>query len=71
MDGHDIKNTLTLPQLRAQLGLVQQEPSLFARTIRENIAYGDNTREVPIEEIVNAAKSANIHTFIVSLPDVS
>ncbi|XP_026313887.1 multidrug resistance protein homolog 49-like [Hyposmocoma kahamanoa] len=68
IDDRDIKRTLTLPQLRAQLGLVQQEPSLFARTIRENIAYGDNNREVPIDEIMNAAKCSNIHSFIMSLP---
>lgn len=41
---------------------------LFDRTIAENIAYGDNSRVVTETEIINAAKSANIHDFIVSLP---
>ena len=53
------------------MGLVSQEPVLFDTTIRENIAYGDNSRVVPMEEIINAAKNANIHEFIHSLPDVS
>lgn len=59
---------MTLASLRSSLGIVSQEPSLFARTIAENIAYGDNTREVLMSEIVNAAKKANIHNFISSLP---
>ena len=50
------------------MGLVSQEPTLFARTITENIAYGDNTREVPMSEIIAAAKKANIHNFVSSLP---
>jgi ATP-binding cassette subfamily B (MDR/TAP) protein 1 len=41
-------------------------------SIRENISYGDNSREtIPIEEIIEAAKHANIHDFIQQLPDVS
>lgn len=51
-----------------QMGLVSQEPVLFARTIAENIAYGDNTRQVPLAEIIEAAKKANIHNFVASLP---
>lgn len=57
--------------LRLQLGIVSQEPVLFDRTISENIAYGDNSRTVPISEIIEAAKQANIHNFITSLPLVS
>jgi ABC-type multidrug transport system fused ATPase/permease subunit len=57
-----------LEQLRAQLGIVSQEPVLFDRTIAENIAYGDNSREIPMEDIVAAAENANIHNFISSLP---
>ncbi|RVE54126.1 hypothetical protein evm_001249 [Chilo suppressalis] len=68
IDGRDIKRSLTLSQLRSQLGLVQQEPSLFSRSIRDNIAYGDNTRDVPLEEIIDAATKANVHTFIAGLP---
>ena len=41
-------------------------------SIRENIAYGDNSRnDIPMEEIIEAAKNANIHNFIENLPDVS
>ncbi|KAM6277328.1 ATP-dependent translocase ABCB1-like [Spheniscus humboldti] len=67
----DGKNAMTLniQWLRAQIGIVSQEPMLFDCTIAENIAYGDNSREVSHEEIINAAKEANIHSFIDSLPD--
>ncbi|XP_068622168.1 multidrug resistance protein homolog 49-like [Battus philenor] len=68
MDGRDVKRDLTLTQLRAQLGLVQQEPALFERSVRDNIAYGDNSRPVPLDEIITAAKQANVHDFIASLP---
>lgn len=54
--------------LRSHLGLVSQEPVLFDRTIAENIAYGDNGRNIPMAEIMEAAKKANIHTFIAGLP---
>lgn len=53
------------------MGIVSQEPILFDYSIRENIAYGDNSREVSMDEIVKAAKMANIHNFISSLPQVS
>ncbi|XP_076187711.1 ATP-dependent translocase ABCB1-like isoform X3 [Aptenodytes patagonicus] len=67
----DGKNAMTLniQWLRAQIGIVSQEPMLFDCTIAENIAYGDNSREVSHEEIISAAKEANIHSFIDSLPD--
>ncbi|KFQ16692.1 Multidrug resistance protein 1, partial [Merops nubicus] len=67
-DGQNAK-TLNLRWLRAQIGIVSQEPILFDCTIAENIAYGDNSRQVSHEEIVSAAKEANIHSFIESLPD--
>ena len=44
---------------------------LFDRSIGENIAYGDNSRDVPMDEIIKAAREANIHSFIETLPDVS
>lgn len=53
------------------MGIVQQEPVLFDTSIRENIAYGDNSREVHMDEIIKAARDANIHSFIETLPDVS
>ena len=68
--GKDL-SSVPLHHLRAQLGIVSQEPVLFDRTIAENIAYGDNSREVPMEEIIDVAKKSNIHSFISSLPLVS
>lgn len=69
MDGLDTK-TLNLSWLRSQLGLVSQEPILFDCSISENIQYGDNSREVSQDEIEEAAKNANIHDFIMGLPEV-
>ncbi|XP_039747692.1 multidrug resistance protein homolog 49-like isoform X2 [Pararge aegeria] len=69
LDDHSIVGDMRLSTLRRNLGIVSQEPVLFDRTIAENIAYGDNTRDVPIEEIVKAAKAANVHTFIAALPE--
>ena len=61
---------LDLFWLRSQIGIVSQEPILFDTTIEANIAYGDNSRSVSMNEIVEAAKQANIHDFITKLPDV-
>ncbi|XP_075683429.1 ATP-binding cassette sub-family B member 5-like isoform X1 [Rhinoderma darwinii] len=60
---------LNVEWLRNQIGIVSQEPVLFDRSIAENIAYGDTSREVPMEEIEQAAKAANIHFFIQELPE--
>ncbi|XP_062035527.1 ATP-dependent translocase ABCB1 isoform X1 [Lepus europaeus] len=68
LDGKEI-NQLNVQWLRAHLGIVSQEPILFDCSIAENIAYGDNSRVVSQDEIVKAAKEANIHAFIDSLPD--
>ncbi|XP_051999325.1 ATP-dependent translocase ABCB1 isoform X6 [Xyrauchen texanus] len=68
VDGTDTRN-LNLAWLRTQLGLVSQEPILFDCTIAENIQYGDNSRVVTQEEIEEAAKKANIHKFILNLPE--
>ncbi|KAA3675373.1 ATP-binding cassette, subfamily B (MDR/TAP), member 1 [Paragonimus westermani] len=54
--------------IRRQVGVVDQEPHLFNLSMRENIAYGDNTREVNSDEIVEAARRAQIHDFIFGLP---
>uniref|UniRef100_A0AAQ4S6E1 ATP-binding cassette sub-family B member 5 n=1 Tax=Gasterosteus aculeatus aculeatus TaxID=481459 RepID=A0AAQ4S6E1_GASAC len=59
---------LNLQWLRSQIGIVSQEPVLFDCTLGENIAYGDNSRTATVAEIQDAAKAANIHTFIESLP---
>ncbi|XP_060651912.1 multidrug resistance protein homolog 65 [Drosophila nasuta] len=69
IDQDDIQQDLTLDGVRRKLGIVSQEPSLFERTIAENIAYGDNRRSVPMAEVIAAAKSANAHSFIISLPN--
>ncbi|XP_068902279.1 ATP-dependent translocase ABCB1-like [Tenebrio molitor] len=67
LEREDVKN-VDINNLRSHLGVVSQEPNLFDRTIAENIAYGANNRTVSMDEIVEAAKSANIHNFISSLP---
>lgn len=69
IDDKDIRQ-LNVQWLRQQIGIVSQEPVLFDQSIAENIAYGDNLRTVPIDEIIAAARKANIHTFIESLPQV-
>jgi ABC-type multidrug transport system fused ATPase/permease subunit len=52
------------------IGFVQQEPILFDRTVAENIAYGIQDRQVPLEEIQDAARQANIHQEIIEFPQV-
>ncbi|KAJ6838973.1 ABC transporter B family member 19-like [Iris pallida] len=66
IDGKDIRR-LNLKQLRLKIGLVQQEPALFAASIFDNIAYGKDG--VTEEEVVEAAKAANVHGFVSGLPD--
>ncbi|XP_019444312.1 PREDICTED: ABC transporter B family member 1-like [Lupinus angustifolius] len=66
LDGHDIK-TLKLRWLRQQIGLVSQEPALFATTIRENILLG--RPDADQGEIEEAARVANAHSFINKLPE--
>lgn len=66
IDGKDVRR-LTLQSLRNQIGLVQQDVYLFCGSIRENIAYG--RPDASMDEIVEAAKKANIHEFIMGLPD--
>ncbi|CAF2122978.1 hypothetical protein HID58_009881 [Brassica napus] len=66
LDGHDLK-TLKLKWLRQQIGLVSQEPALFATSIKENILLGrPDADQVEVEE---AARVANAHSFIIKLPD--
>ncbi|KAJ8353931.1 hypothetical protein SKAU_G00214980 [Synaphobranchus kaupii] len=67
LDQHNSKE-LNIHWLRAQMGIVSQEPVLFDCSLAENIAYGDNSRVVSQEEITEVAKAANIHSFIESLP---
>ncbi len=66
IDGHDVRD-VNLKSLRNAIGIVQQDVYMFAGSIKENIAYGKpNATD---EEIIEAAKNANIHSFIVSLDD--
>uniref|UniRef100_A0A4W6CFN4 ATP-binding cassette, sub-family B (MDR/TAP), member 4 n=1 Tax=Lates calcarifer TaxID=8187 RepID=A0A4W6CFN4_LATCA len=67
LDKVNVKD-LNIHWLRSQIGIVSQEPVLFDCTLAENIAYGDNSRTVTMEEIQAAAKAANIHNFIEELP---
>ncbi|XP_064542584.1 ATP-dependent translocase ABCB1-like [Drosophila montana] len=67
IDDQDLRQ-LAISNLRMQLGIVSQEPILFDRSIRDNIAYGDNSRIVTDQEIIAAAKKSNIHSFIANLP---
>lgn len=66
IDGRDVR-TMTLKSLRTQIGMVQQDVYLFSGTIRENIGYGKPGASM--EEIIEAARRANIHDFIEELPD--
>ncbi|KAI3793608.1 hypothetical protein L1987_36228 [Smallanthus sonchifolius] len=66
LDGHDIKG-LKLKWLRQQIGLVSQEPALFATTIQENILLG--RPDASMVEIEEAARVSNAHSFIIKLPD--
>ncbi|XP_071703363.1 ABC transporter B family member 13 [Rutidosis leptorrhynchoides] len=66
LDGHDIK-TLQLSWLRGLMGLVSQEPALFATTIAENILYGKP--DADMDHIIQVSKSANAHSFIQQLPN--
>merc|ERR1719384_1900111 len=66
VENHDIKQ-LNLPHVRSKIGIVSQEPVLFNRSIGENIRYGDNAAEASMEEVIAAARKANIHNFVSSL----
>lgn len=67
IDGHDLQS-LDLRWLRQHIGYVQQEPSLFGLTIRENMTYGVD-REVTQEELEAASRDAHAHEFIVDMPE--
>ncbi len=66
IDGIDIRD-LSLTSLRKHVGIVHQDTFLFSATIRENISYGKP--DASLEEIAEAAKTARLHDFIISLPD--
>jgi ATP-binding cassette subfamily B protein len=66
LDNEELKD-YSREYLRKQIGIVEQEPFLFSRTIRENITYGVG-RNVPQEEIENAARAAAVHDVILAFP---
>ncbi|HEY9800872.1 MAG TPA: ABC transporter ATP-binding protein [Leptolyngbyaceae cyanobacterium] len=66
IDGRDVRD-FTLKSLRKHIGIVFQETTLFSGTIRENIAYAKP--DAPLEQVIEVAKTAQIHDFIASLPD--
>uniref|UniRef100_A0A8C9W6L1 ATP-binding cassette, sub-family B (MDR/TAP), member 11a n=1 Tax=Scleropages formosus TaxID=113540 RepID=A0A8C9W6L1_SCLFO len=68
IDGHPSTN-VNVPFLRSKIGIVSQEPILFQCSIAENIQYGDNSREVSMDEVISASKKAFLHDFVMSLPD--
>jgi ATP-binding cassette, subfamily B, multidrug efflux pump len=65
IDGHDVRD-VTLDSLRSQVGIVLQETNLFGGSIRDNIAFGRS--ESTLEEVIEAAKAAAAHDFIMSFP---
>jgi ATP-binding cassette subfamily B protein len=67
LDGVELKD-YSRSYLRKQIGIVEQEPFLFSRSIRENIMYGVG-RDVPQEEVERAAKAAAVHDVILTFPD--
>lgn len=69
IDGHD-STRVNVPFLRSKIGIVSQEPILFDCSIAENIKYGDNSREIGLNEVISAAKKAQLHDFVMSLPEV-
>ncbi|MBD2532672.1 ABC transporter ATP-binding protein [Nostoc flagelliforme FACHB-838] len=66
IDGRDVKS-FTLKSLRSRIGIVFQETTLFSGTIRENIAYAKP--DATLEEVIEVAKTAQMHDFITELPD--
>ncbi len=70
LDSTDLRD-INIRWLRSQIGIVSQEPVLFDASIAHNIRYGITAAEISDEDVVNAAKMANIHHFVQSLPQVS
>ena len=67
VEGQSIES-INVPYMRSKIGIVSQEPVLFDRSIADNIKYGDNSREASMEEVMEAARKANIHSFVTGLP---
>lgn len=69
IDGRESRG-VNVSFLRSKIGIVSQEPVLFDCSIAENIKYGDNLREVSMDEVVAAARKAQLHDFVMALPAV-
>uniref|UniRef100_A0A3B5MZD7 Bile salt export pump n=1 Tax=Xiphophorus couchianus TaxID=32473 RepID=A0A3B5MZD7_9TELE len=69
IDGHE-STRVNVPFLRSKIGIVSQEPVLFDCSIAENIKYGDNLREIGMNEVISAANKAQLHDFVMSLPEI-
>ncbi len=65
IDGHDVRD-VKIASLREQIGIVLQETNLFSGTVRDNIAFG--RPDATLEEVIEAAKAASAHDFIMSFP---
>ncbi|XP_078084324.1 bile salt export pump [Mustelus asterias] len=67
IDGHNTE-TVNIVFLRSKIGIVSQEPVLFDCSIAENIKYGNNSRQVSMDEVTAASRKAQLHDFVMSLP---
>ncbi|KAI4882015.1 hypothetical protein NFI96_000728 [Prochilodus magdalenae] len=68
IDGHE-SSRINVSFLRSKIGIVSQEPVLFDCSIVENIRYGDNQKELSMDAVISAAKKAQLHDFVMSLPE--
>uniref|UniRef100_A0A8C1QU71 Bile salt export pump n=1 Tax=Cyprinus carpio TaxID=7962 RepID=A0A8C1QU71_CYPCA len=68
IDGHE-STRVNVAFLRSKIGIVSQEPILFDCSIAENIRYGDNQRDLSMNDVIAAAKKAQLHEFVMSLPE--
>ncbi|XP_040295452.1 bile salt export pump [Bufo bufo] len=68
VDGHATSN-VNISFLRSKIGIVSQEPILFEGSVADNIKYGDNSRDVSMDDVMEAAKKAHLHEFVMSLPN--
>ncbi|XP_040297614.1 bile salt export pump-like [Bufo bufo] len=68
IDGHNSKN-VNVSFLRSKIGIVSQEPVLFDCSIGDNIKYGDNSKKLTMDQVIEASKKAQLHDFVMQLPD--
>nr|XP_057907406.1 bile salt export pump-like [Doryrhamphus excisus] len=68
IDGRD-STLVNVSFLRSKIGIVSQEPILFDCSIAENIKYGDNSRDIGMDDVISASKKSQLHDFVMSLPE--